>query len=232
MFFAYFVVKPPAQGPCALIRKNTLGAEATGGEPGAACVATVDRHADAMSLARPWLDRLDPLIDRLLCVAGAGLFSQAPEFFQQYLQRLGGHLDEARRQLDLFRQTATAAGLSLDQLIAHATASADRAVAPLGEAIHRTAARVDTLQAAHDALLHASAWTRPFVFLAHLDPGIVGATWAVYRPAVPTTLEGLAYALIGLLVFLAVYHCGVRRLWAREAKPKAGAASSAGTTQT
>lgn len=30
-------------------------------------------------------------------VVGAALFSQLPEFMQQYLQRLGGHLDEARR---------------------------------------------------------------------------------------------------------------------------------------
>ena len=31
----------------------------------------------------------EKLLDRALCVAGAVIFSQAPEFMQQYLQRLG-----------------------------------------------------------------------------------------------------------------------------------------------
>ncbi len=31
------------------------------------------------------------------CCAVAAVFCQGPEFFQQYLQRLGGHLDEAKR---------------------------------------------------------------------------------------------------------------------------------------
>ena len=35
----------------------------------------------------------------LHAVAGAALLSQGPEFIQQYQQRLGGHLDEARLML-------------------------------------------------------------------------------------------------------------------------------------
>jgi uncharacterized membrane protein len=177
-----------------------------------------------MSPGRRLLGSLDTLIDRILCVAGAVLFSQAPEFFQQYLQRLGGHLDEALRQLGLFRQTATAAGLTLDELIARTSASADAAVAPLGRTMHDAVARADTLQAAHDALLHASAWNRPFLFLQHVDAGIARATWAVFRPAVPTTAEGLAYALAGMLAFLAAYHLGLRRVFARQPAAKVAAA--------
>ena len=56
---------------------------------------------------RPFLSAGEKLFDRALCVVGAILFSQLPEFFQQYLQRLGGHLDEARRQLEQFRQLDT-----------------------------------------------------------------------------------------------------------------------------
>ena len=74
-----------------------------------------------MGWARPFQSILsagDGLIDRLLCVVGAVLCSQLPEFIQQYLQRLGGHLDEARRQLDQFREVAAKSGLTLDQLAA------------------------------------------------------------------------------------------------------------------
>ena len=78
----------------------------------------------------------------------------------------------------------------------------------MSDAAERTA----SLQAAHDALLNASLWTRPFVFFRHLDLGIAQGTWAVYKPAVPTTLEGLVYALAGMLVFLLLYHVGLKPL--------------------
>src|SRR6185436_1727460 len=65
------------------------------------------------------------LIDRVLCVLGAVLFSQGPEFMQQYLQRLGGHLQEAQRQLDLFREAATRSGRTLEQFIAQTHTNPD-----------------------------------------------------------------------------------------------------------
>jgi hypothetical protein len=59
---------------------------------------------------------------------------------------------------------------------------------------------------------HAALWERPFVFLRHLDAGIARAAGTVYQPAVPTTAEGLVYALTGMLFILALYHLGVKRL--------------------
>ena len=163
------------------------------------------------------------MLDRLLCVLGAVFLSQAPEFMQQYLQRLGGHLDEARRQLERLGATAQQSGLTLDQLSAHAAASADPAVVRLGGVVRDTAARVDVLSGAESALRHASLFSRPFVFFRHLDPSIASATWSAFRPAVPTTLEGMAYAIVGMVAALAVYHLGlktpVRRAWrARQAR--------------
>jgi hypothetical protein len=153
---------------------------------------------------------LEKFLDRVLCVVGALIFSQLPEFFQQYLQRLGGHLDEARRQLDQFKQTAAQSGLTLDRLIADTKAQSEPAVAHLGQVMAETSTRVDTLQASETAIRTASLWSRPFVFLRHLDPPIAHATWAAFRPAVPTTFEGLIYAAAGMLVFLAIYYGAVR----------------------
>jgi hypothetical protein len=168
-----------------------------------------------MKSGRGFLDVFDNLIDRLLCVVGAGLFSQGPEFMQQYLQRLGGHLDEARRQLAVFQQTAAQAGVSLEKFITQIGSSADPAMAKLGAVMSGTAERVASLQLAHDTLLSAPLWERPVVFLHHLDLDIARATGAVYKPAVPTTTEGLIYALAGLLVFLALYHIGFKYALAR-----------------
>lgn len=165
-----------------------------------------------MASGRHVLGIFDNLVDRILCVVGAVLFSQGPEFMQQYLQRLGGHLDEARRQVAGFHKTAQEAGLSLDQLIGQTSANHDPAVARLSGVMTDAVDRVLTLQSAHDALLQAAAWERPLVFLRHLDVSIARATGAVYQPAVPTTLEGLAYALAGMLFALAVYHVTLRRV--------------------
>ncbi|HWA26395.1 MAG TPA: DUF2937 family protein [Lacunisphaera sp.] len=163
-----------------------------------------------MKYGRGFLGFFDTIIDRLLCVFGAVLFSQGPEFMQQYLQRLGGHLDEARRHLAGFEQTAAQAGLTLDRFISQTAANADPAVAKLGGVMAAAADRVASLQSAHDALLHASLWQRPFLFVGHLDLAISRATMAVYQPALPTTAEGLVYALVGMLVILSLYHLGVK----------------------
>jgi hypothetical protein len=173
-----------------------------------------------MKSGRGFLSVFDGLADRVLCVLGAVLFSQGPEFMQQYLQRLGGHLDEARRQLALFQKTAREAGLSLEEFIQRTAASAEPSVAKLAGLMTESAERVAALQTAHDALLHASLWARPFVFLRHLDVPIAKATAIVFQPAVPTTAEGLLYAFAGMLVMLALYHWGLRRLLGLLSRPR------------
>lgn len=171
---------------------------------------------------------LEKFLDRALCVAGAIACAQLPEFMQQYLQRLGGHLDEARRQLENFARVARESGLSLADYIARLSANADAPVAKTGAVIRDLAARVDALAAAERALREASAWERPFIFLRHLDRDIAGGTWGVFRPAVPTTWEGLAYAAVGVALSLVIYHGAVKWPLARwrAAREKRQAADS------
>lgn len=163
-----------------------------------------------MKFGRALLGIGDGVIDRVLCVIGAVLFSQTPEFMQQYLQRLGGHLDEARRHLAQFQRVAEQSGLSLDGLINRTSINDDAAVARLGGVMTDAVARVEELEIAQHALQSAPVWQRPFVFLEHVDRAIAQATWDIYRPAVPTTVEGVIYALIGIFVLLAIYQLGVR----------------------
>jgi hypothetical protein len=161
-------------------------------------------------IIRSLADGSERLLDRVLCVVGAVLFSQLPEFMQQYLQRLEGHLDEARLAVSRFADAAAKSGMSLDQLVAGASTNPDPSMGRLGGVIRGAVARVGDLAAADDALRHASVWTRPFVFIAHVDAGIARATLAIYKPAVPTTAEGLLYAGLGMVLVLALYHLAVR----------------------
>jgi hypothetical protein len=154
--------------------------------------------------------RLERLIDRVLCVIGAVVFSQAPEFMQQYIQRLEGHLDEARLTLGHFKDAAAQSGMSIEQLVASAGQNPDPSMRSIGGVVQAAAARVDQLAAADAALRGASAWSRPFVFLGHADWGITKATWVIYRPAVPTTAEGFVYAAMGMIFALVLFHLLVK----------------------
>lgn len=137
-------------------------------------------------------------------------FSQVPEFIQQYVQRLGGHLDEARRQLAQFRHVAGESGLSLDRLIDQTRTNTDPAVAKLSGVMSASVERVQELEQAQAAITHASIWTRPFVFANHADRSIAQATWDAFQPAVPTTPEGFVYAALGVMLLLGLYQLCIR----------------------
>jgi hypothetical protein len=151
---------------------------------------------------------LEKFIDRILCACGALVFSQAPEFMQQYLQRLGGRLDEALRHLDEVRSVALQSGVS----ISTEGKALDAGSAGVAQLLRLSSERFDSLQAAESSLRNASIFTRPFVFLKNCDWETARSTLNVYKPAVPTTIEGLSYALLGMAVALGFYYFTIRPL--------------------
>ncbi|HLP07507.1 MAG TPA: DUF2937 family protein [Opitutaceae bacterium] len=166
---------------------------------------------------------IEGFLDRVVCVLGAVFAAQAPEFFQQYLQRLGGHLDEVRRQLAAFESAAQAAGKPWPQFVADTSANADPGLAKLGHTMAATAERAEHLAAAHAAMFDASDWTRPWAFLTHLDAEIARATATVFKPAVPTTVESAVYAGVGVALAFAAWHFAIRlplRHWLRAQPPR------------
>jgi hypothetical protein len=149
---------------------------------------------------------IEKLIDRLLCAFGALLFSQAPEFMQQYLQRLGGRLDEAHRHFEDVRSVALQAGITVD-LHAQTLDSGSQGLANL---LRLSSERVEYLKIAELSLRNASVITRPFVFFRYLDLDTARGVLNVYKPAIPTTFEGLTYALVGMIFMLILYYFTVR----------------------
>lgn len=179
---------------------------------------------------RPLFRAGEGLLDRVLCALGAVAFCQLPEFIQQYLQRLGGRLDEARRQLAEFEAVAAKAKLALPEFIERTAANADSAVANLAGVMQGAVERVAELSAADSAIRNASLWEKPFVFFAHLDASIASATLEIYKPAMPTTAEGLLYAVAGMIAALGLYHGAVR--YPISAAARARATRRAGSAQT
>jgi len=125
---------------------------------------------------------------------GAAVFSQGPNFLNQYRQALAQRLDEVinlGRDLRV-KAPADSAGLQL----------------VLG--------REAELRAAQAAVADAHPLTRPFAVGYHLDMSVFNVTVEKFVPSVPLTAEALAYAGLGLMVGIVVARLPLA-LWRRVA---------------
>ncbi len=125
------------------------------------------------------------LISGAFAAGGAALGSQLPEFVQQYLQRLGGHRDEAWR----FLEGLIRAGMPADNPI---RVAAEQRFLSLDHALNEI-----TLN---------TGFGRLVTFFETADWEIARAAGRAFRPAVPLTPEGLAFAGIGLVLGVAAFH--------------------------
>lgn len=138
-----------------------------------------------------WVARKFDNLGSACCGAGGGMgLSQAPAFTQAYLQRLGGHLDEARRTLGMIERGEWLQRLGID----------DRR-----QAIEEFGARVSQLEQAFWAISEAPPLLQPLVMLQHADNEIARRAWEHFTPAIPIDAPSLVYTGIGIVLALVVY---------------------------
>ena len=160
------------------------------------------------------------LVKNILALGLGISLSQFPEYSQQYVQRLGGAVDELTRVVDDFDRTASRSGQTRDQALDAMQGTQfleDRRVD-----MERTIARQERLSVSYDRLREASAFTRVTHIHRFADAGINSRTWQDFQPAIPVTAEAGALLLggyIGLYGFLS----GVGRLLRRPKKQKLSA---------
>ena len=138
----------------------------------------------------------------LAALVGGATVAQFPEFFQQYLQRLGGRLDLARERVQEISIDAASQGIEVTAYIDLFTASPVHVQE--GRRMAQSIDEATRLQEAHDALTSAAAWEALPRMLHHLDLGIAGQTANAFQPALPISTAGILYACIGGLVGLLV----------------------------
>lgn len=151
------------------------------------------------------------ILDRISGLLGAFVLSQFPQFFSQYMQRLGGHLREAERTLDQYLRASRSLGLTLQEYIDHHMVSQERVYSRSGEVITQLIDRYYALEESTRILQEATPLNRWFYFIREGDWMIVQQTWQDYTPGVPTTWEGAIYALTGLLLGWGIFS-GIRGL--------------------
>ena len=141
---------------------------------------------------------LNGLFDRIFVVAGAVLFSQVPHFFQHYTQRLGGHVAELRLQIEALQQAAEKSGKNVHEYVQKFLSQSDLDFTYQGELMRSMFTRYTDLDQAYDSLIHSTVFTRPIVFLRHLQLDIAQMTLSDFTFGLTFTVEALVYALIGL----------------------------------
>jgi len=133
------------------------------------------------------------------CV-GAMLASQTPEFMQQYKQRLGGAIDELAMVVRHFDHDANAAGMDRASAIQRYTQSADSFFVRRGTSMETTINRWHDMSDHWRAIAGSNPFSRLPVFLSGADKELVSRTWESFKPAIPTTPEGIAYSAAGFFI--------------------------------
>ena len=127
----------------------------------------------------------------------AGLTSQAPEFTQQYLQRLAGQVDALALVARDFDASALAAGLGREEALSQMTGT-DFLTSRQAD-MRRTFARHARL-ADHLASLRAATPLERLAMPHRLaDTELARATWSDFRPALPLTAAGAVAGGTGFL---------------------------------
>ena len=133
-----------------------------------------------------------------IAVLGAIAGAQLPEVMHQYYQRLGGAIDELTTIVGRFDKDAAANGLSRAGAIDALLTSTQDLVRRRGVDMETNLQRLTALQQ-HREEMRRDYLSRAIYFLGHADEAVVERTLENYRPAVPTTVEGLFSALTGFV---------------------------------
>lgn len=144
------------------------------------------------------------MLSRVLIIvvglAAGAAAAQAPEFIQQYTQRLGGWRDAYAQQLADLDKRAKDAGLNREDYIAALQRSGDQNAVREGKYLALLPGYTAALQKAYKELSAAAPWMRTLVFAGHYNNELARRVWRDYKPAVPTNLEGAAYGAVGFLL--------------------------------
>ncbi len=152
----------------------------------------------------------DRMIIRRLALFFAMLFgvaaTQAPEFMQQYRQRLGGAVDELNTIVTRFNADSAGQGMSRDAGIARLRSNTDAFVAERGAQMEDIVARLQKLTRESEDFAKANGIGQLVRLTTDFDSRIAARAYESYRPAIPVTMEGFAIGLFGFFLGGALTH--------------------------
>jgi hypothetical protein len=151
----------------------------------------------------------------LLC--GCAL-SQFPEYSQQYVQRMGGALDELSTVVQDFDASAETSGYTREEALDVMTGN-DFLEARQAD-MKRTFTRFDKLTDDYSRLESVNAFSR-LAYVARMRDGeITKGTAGDFKPAVPITFDGFGFIAIGFALGYGLL-AGILRLFRRRKQVEA-----------
>lgn len=139
------------------------------------------------------------MLTLVMGLLGAAALSQAPEFAQQYLQRLAGTADILTDEVAALDARASAQNMNRYDYIRRFLGNGDPAIRAEGMALSNLLARERDTREAIAALRDAPPLLMPWTAFSHLDPALAWRTLDDFRPALPLTAEGALHAGVGFL---------------------------------
>ncbi len=134
-----------------------------------------------------WVFRkIDSLIGTIVAAICGLAAWQVLAFIAAYLQRLGGHRDEARR--------------AYADLLGGETGRAIGEAALRDKVIAIAQTRMDGLEGAYQAIEQAGVFARPLVFFTRMDSDIALATAHGFQPALPLDAPSLLFGAGGMVI--------------------------------
>lgn len=148
---------------------------------------------------------VESVTDRAVAAAGALIFMQIPSFMVQYLQRLGGHVDELRRLIGRYKAAAADNGRTLDEYIQLHIQSGVKEFASTGKLMTENLDRFNFLSNAHQQMSGATGIKKFFLFIKNSDMEIIRGTYKDFVPGISFSTDSIIYALGGIAFFMSLY---------------------------
>lgn len=145
----------------------------------------------------------------LFAAAGIATFSQAPEFAQQYRQRIGGAVDELKTVVTDFDRDAANSNLSRDDALSRMKTSSERFTRDRGNSMDKTINRYDALRQQQGWLENAHPFSMPLLVARNPDRQLITNAWQAFKPAMPFTVVGLTWAGIGAVLAMLLARLGI-----------------------
>jgi hypothetical protein len=143
------------------------------------------------------------MIRRLLSMMAGGFMglisAQAPEFAQQYHQRLGGAVDQLRLVVQQFDSDARRSGLDRAGGLQRMATATDDFQRRRAESMSATIDRFTRLENQKQAMQAEDVVSRVAAMVRNFDAQIAEGARKDFRPGLPMTLEAVFFALIGFL---------------------------------
>ncbi len=150
------------------------------------------------------------IVDRCFFTFSFIIGVQLPEFIQQYLQRLSGHLNEAQLQLQQFQEIAQQHFQgSLATMIIRYKENSEPSIRNTADVIEQLTARINNYQHHVEQINQSNYLNKLVEFATNMNPSIAQATAKDYVLAIPIEVNALTTGAVLAILLLITKECSI-----------------------